>query len=192
MSSKPKGESSKALAMFDLYRDMGNNRSTAKLQQELGRPKSYKRQLDEWSRLHNWVARAKAHDQAISDAAAEADKQARIEDAERRRLNRLRVSDGERGKAAQALALIKPEDLAKRPYAIVQMFDHADKTERLDTNQPTSRTVNELTGKDGGPIEGRMKHEGDFDDIIFLELYRAARAARRGDGAAEDSADGGS
>jgi len=185
MSSKPKKESSKALSMFDLYRDMGNNRSTAKLQQELGRPKSYKRQLDEWSRLHNWVARAKTHDQAISDAAAEADKQARIEEKEKLRTERLQDDRLIRQVAREVLVdratrkvkrvvgtrgdrLAKDEITARMFEVAVSGLRTAGDEERKDTGEATNRL--ELSGPGGAPIPMSGEHRVDLSGYTNDEL----------------------
>ena len=60
------GETSPAWAAFVVYRDMGGQRSTAKVQQERGY--RVRRHVDKWSGEHDWVARAAAWD-AHLDAA---------------------------------------------------------------------------------------------------------------------------
>ncbi len=52
-------ESPPAFAAFGIYRDMGRDRSCAKVGQELGKSKTL---MDRWSRVNMWVARAQAFD----------------------------------------------------------------------------------------------------------------------------------
>lgn len=65
---KQEGENAKSYAAFCAYRDMGVNRSFAKivpvLYGELGKDKTTVklRQLATWSSKHNWVKRAEAYD----------------------------------------------------------------------------------------------------------------------------------
>lgn len=62
------GETSPAWAAFVVYRDMGAERSTARVAQELGKSKTL---ADRWSGANEWVARAAAWD-AHLDAASQA------------------------------------------------------------------------------------------------------------------------
>jgi len=55
-------ETNKAYHRFCLYRDMGPDRSLAKLVQKLGKAKNYKVQLENWSVKHDWQDRVKAYD----------------------------------------------------------------------------------------------------------------------------------
>lgn|SRR5262249_55232137 len=52
-------ESEQAFAAFVMYRDMGAERSTAKVGQRLGKSRTL---MDRWSARHQWVERAHAYD----------------------------------------------------------------------------------------------------------------------------------
>jgi len=57
------GESSKAFAAFCEYLQMPKvSRSIRAVQEKLGRPEGYQRQLQKWSSRFDWLARAKAYD----------------------------------------------------------------------------------------------------------------------------------
>ena len=55
-------ETSLAYEWFCRYRDMGLERSHANLVQLYGKKKSYKSQLQVWSKKYNWTWRAQAYD----------------------------------------------------------------------------------------------------------------------------------
>lgn len=61
-------ESGKAFAAFELYREMGVERSIAKVAQKYNKSASYIAQLNRWSGQHGWVKRAAAWDDAQSQA----------------------------------------------------------------------------------------------------------------------------
>lgn len=56
-------ETSKAYAAFEVYRDMGLERSTADVAQELGKSKGL---IQRWSRTHGWVDRCRKFDERQS------------------------------------------------------------------------------------------------------------------------------
>jgi len=162
-------ESAQALEAFTLYRSLGAARSIVAVSHQLGKSKTI---IDRWSRTHNWVERCRQHDQAIAAEAAERDKQARLADIDRKRQDRIKVAAAVRGKGVAALAKMEADALAKRPYAVVQMLDYADKTERLDMGEATDRT--EVTGKDGADLFGQMS------DADILRLAAATLAPTTG------------
>lgn len=137
-------ESSKALAAFGVYRDLGPDRSLEKVGQKCTKSVSL---LRRWSAAHSWVARATEHDRAIEAEVAATDRNVRIADNLRRRAERLGIADNLRRVATQALDAIDVEDLAKRPADVVRMLEHANRTERLDLGETTDRS--EVTGPDG-------------------------------------------
>lgn len=77
-------ESPKAYKAFIAYKDMGPDRSLAKVVEKAGKGKTgYLRQLKAWSAKYGWVARAEAWDDHLADVAVEAMEQKRREMAER-------------------------------------------------------------------------------------------------------------
>lgn len=63
--SVQEGESAKAFAWFQRYLDLGPARSIRKLREAYGKKVSYERQLEEYSRRHAWVTRARAWDTSL-------------------------------------------------------------------------------------------------------------------------------
>jgi len=59
------GETSLAYEWFCRYRDMGPDRSHAKLVHAYGKKLSYKAQIQVWSKRFEWIARAEAYDQYL-------------------------------------------------------------------------------------------------------------------------------
>ena len=57
-----KVDTDKSFRAFTFYRDMGPERSLAKVREKLGKDPGYGRQLEVWSSKHRWVARAGAYD----------------------------------------------------------------------------------------------------------------------------------
>ena len=62
--SQQEKESAKSYRAFQIYRDMGADRSTAKVAQELGNEKSL---IDRWSSKHDWSGRVRAWDEFIAE-----------------------------------------------------------------------------------------------------------------------------
>lgn len=63
-------ESSKAYAAFEVYRDMGAERSTAAVSQKLGKAKAL---IQRWSATHGWVDRCRLFDERVSKIRSEAE-----------------------------------------------------------------------------------------------------------------------
>jgi len=129
-------ESAQALSAFTSYRDMGSERSTAKVAQQCSKHKSL---IDRWSGQHNWVERARQHDEAIAAEAAVRDKAARLADIDRKRQDRIKVAAVARGTAYKAFPHMTPQFLATRPDSVVRMLTYADALERLDMGEVTER-----------------------------------------------------
>lgn len=165
-------ETPQALEAFVRYRDMGPDRSIDAVAQALDKSHTL---IGRWSAEHGWVERVKAHEQAIADAAAEADKKARLAEIDKRRADRLKVAAAVRGKGVGALANMDPKELAKRPYAVVQMLTYADTTERLDMGEATERK--EILGECGGPLQLQLGTLSDTDILARAALIIRARDA---------------
>lgn len=61
-------ETQRAYEVFCQYLELGpRDRSLDKVRQQLGKPSGYTRWLEEWSSKYDWVARAEAHDQMITE-----------------------------------------------------------------------------------------------------------------------------
>lgn len=172
-------ETSKAIAAYDLYRDMGPQRSMDALHKTYPALTPSERRLKEWSRLHGWVARARAHDQAIADASATRDKAARIADGERRRTQRLSIADAEHRIVLARLRRLVESNEQVSVLEAVKLALHADTTERLDLGEATERT--EISGPDGGLLSLIVDVRGLSD--ADLDAYADRLRERLGAGA---------
>lgn len=180
-------ESDTAFAAFKQYRDMGPDRSIAKLQEKLGKQPTYKRQLSRWSADFSWVKRAEAYDadqdekaQVLLDAAfkeqgtdwatrqiAHREKTWLLSEKLIQRAERMlkyplvRKQKSEDGK----VVIISP---ARWAYAdINKLIETADKLARLAAEMPTSviKFLNLLDkkGLDKNKIFAELSEE--FEDL---------------------------
>ena len=139
---RQKGESTKAYEAFSEYRDMGANRSIAKVAEKLGKSNQL---LGRWSRTWDWVKRAAAWD-------AEQDRLARIQNTEEIKKMRKRHTDLATAmlvKSAKALQRI-PEDEIKASD-ISRMVETASKLERISRGD-VGEVVEERDGGAAPPI----------------------------------------
>ena len=119
---RQQGETSRAYEAFAAYRDMGPDRSQAKLSRKLGKNA---RTIADWSTRYEWVKRAEAWD-------AEQDRISRKEQIDEIKKMRKRHADLASAmlvKAARALQRI-PEDEIKATD-VSRMVDTAAKLERI-------------------------------------------------------------
>lgn len=136
-------ESSQALAAFGIYLRMGPDRSIDEVARQLHKSRTL---IGRWSGAHGWQARVAEHEKAIAHKAAVRDQDVRLAEMERQRVRRLKDAENMRSKAADALKLMNTKKLATQPHAVIRLFETANKTERLDTGQPTERIdVTELS-----------------------------------------------
>ena len=116
------GETAKAYEAFSEYRDMGAERSLAKVGQKLGKSKA---QMEKWSKKYSWVARAEQWD-------LEEDRLVRIALTKEIGAMRKRHTDVARAmliKAARALQKIPDDEI--KATDISRMVDVASKLERI-------------------------------------------------------------
>lgn len=128
-------ESPQALEAWVLYRDLGPQRSSERVAITLGKSHQL---IMRWCTAHAWVERARAHDQAIADAAAERDKTARVDRIAKMRETRLGLSVEMAHMGLHALRRKADQDKIGA-YAAVQMIQLANETQRKDMDEPDSR-----------------------------------------------------
>ena len=119
---RQEGESAKAYEAFAEYRDMGAERSLAKVGQKVGKSK---RMMEKWSKAHNWVVRVEQWD-------LEQDRLIRIsltKDIGAMRKRHADVAKAMLIKAARALQKIPDDEI--KATDISRMVDVATKLERI-------------------------------------------------------------
>lgn len=144
-------ETAKAYEAFSIYRDMGAERSLAKVGQQLGKSK---KQMEKWSKKYSWVDRVETWD-------IEQDRQIRIALTKDIGAMRKRHADMAKAmliKAAKALAKIPDNEI--KAADISRMVDVATKLERISKGD-VGEVIEE---RDGGtaadPVQFYMPDNG--------------------------------
>lgn len=135
------GESAKAFQAFVIYRDLGAERSLAKVATQLGKSTTL---IERWSARDAWVTRVEAWD-------VEQDRLWRVQQlASRREVGKrhLRIANAMQGRLVDALARLDVSTMS--PRDIAYWLEVSSKVQRQAIGQG-DRT--ELVGADGGPIE---------------------------------------
>lgn len=125
------GESAQAFEGFALYRDMGAERSLAKVAQELGKSKAL---MERWSVRWQWGQRAEAWDAEFDRMVRRALEKGII----RMRRQHVDIAQAMLMKALEALELIPPAKMTPKDIAVT--VDVASKLERLSRGEATERT----------------------------------------------------
>lgn len=98
-------ESAKAYQAFEAYRDMGADRSLARLSQDHGKSIAT---VTEWSTRHDWQARVRAFDEAAAAKAADR----ALEDAAAVRARQAAHAKAIQLRAMQKIATMDPGDMS--------------------------------------------------------------------------------
>lgn len=122
-------ESSTAFMWFARYRDMGPERSLAKLGQTYGKTGAYTSQLETWSVANNWVKRAAAWDSHVDCIVQERN----IEQIVAMRERHVKVAVALQNKVLQRLQTMNPDELT--PSNLIRWFEIAVKIERLSRGE---------------------------------------------------------
>lgn len=108
------GESEQAYRAFALYRDMGDERSHAKLQTETGKNR---RVIEKWSHRDHWIFRVKKYDEMVEEvrsiAIAQKKKEMMVRQARLGENMQLKASEGLDSLEVQALSAHEVAKLAE-------------------------------------------------------------------------------
>lgn len=158
-------ETTKAYEAFCIYRDMGRERSLAKVSEKQQKSGSL---IGRWSREHGWVDRAAQWDdeqERIEREIAQKEQVKAIRDMRKRHAD---VAHAMILKAAKALTRI-PEDEIK-PQDISRMVDVAAKLERISRGD-VGEVVEERHGENAAPAvtfyipdNGRDRSDADEEE----------------------------
>lgn len=156
------GETPKQFEAFVVYRDMGEERSLAKVGNALGKSKAL---MERWSSANNWVERAGAWDNEQDRIL----RQQQLKDIKKMRERHAKIAEAGLIKAAQALKNMNPEDF--KPGDIPKFLEACSKLERISRGD----VGDVLEQRDGGesidavqiyiPDNGRSRDNEDFDDL---------------------------
>ena len=163
-------DTEKSFAGFVVYRDMGPQRTLAKVAEAMGKRPIYKANLEGWSREHFWRKRCSAWDTHKDSVNLEAQLEARRAASRDMVERHLKLSTH-----LQRLASIElmrwihkiggdrdNPDLQAEPVLIPQhiksLLDYAIKLERLNRNEPESITESRDKALTQEELESRIRH----------------------------------
>lgn len=159
---RQEGESTKAYEAFCIYRDLGIQRSIAKVVSTLGKSKAL---LEGWSSKHGWVERAAQWDSEQDRVA----RQQQLDEIKKMRKRHASIAGQMLIKAAEALQNLDPEEI--KAQDVSRMVDVASKLERISRGD--SETI--IEERDGGeainpvqiyiPDNSRSRDQDEFDDL---------------------------
>lgn len=153
LHDRQKGEGAKAWAAFCLYRDMGADRSLAKVGRTVGKTTV---QMERYSRNHKWVARVHAF-QAEQDSIAE--------EARKRAIQTM--YSNQENLVAKMYTTLQLGLGSIDEYQVGGLASMAKAVVAIDRQRLGLVDKVEITGKDGGPMEHTV-------DIAKVALERVA------------------
>ncbi|MGB9858672.1 MAG: hypothetical protein ACPLQP_01910 [Moorellaceae bacterium] len=162
------GETTKAWAAFQVYRDLGPQRSLGKVREALGKSTGYMRVLEEWASKYQWVKRAAAYDDYLERKKREAQEKAVVKMAERQ----AKIALGFQEKIAQRLASLDPQELS--PGDLARWFEVAVKVERLARGVPTETYRAEVETKQ--PVDKAVDKIIEEIRAVLSGCFQGARA----------------
>ncbi|PFP29391.1 hypothetical protein COJ96_10835 [Bacillus sp. AFS073361] len=148
------GESVKAFEAFKVYRDMGMDRSLAKVGEKLGKSTTL---MERWSSKYEWVERSQAYDDDI-------DRKAIIENEKKRKEMVKRHAQAAtmfQSKVVERLNGLDPKELS--PSELIRWFDISVKIERLSRGESTD--ISEVTHN------GEVKEKHEYNIFQRVDRY---------------------
>lgn len=157
------GETSKQFEAFSIYRDMGDERTLAKVGEKLGKSDTL---MSRWSSKNSWVERAAAWD----DEQDRILRHEQLKDIKKMRKRHADVANSMIVAAAKGLKNIMehPEDI--KPNDVARLVEVASKLERLSRGD-TSEVVEERQGEAVNAVQiyipdnNRDRDKETFDDL---------------------------
>ena len=154
-------ESDVAFEAFVTYRDMGTERSHAKVAQKVGKNKGL---ISRWSRVHGWTARI----EAWTDEQDRIVREELVKGITTMRKNHTAIAEQMLIKALKALQKLPIEEMT--PGDIAKTVDVAAKLERLSRGEATERTEGSAS------VNGKITIASDpYDELTTEELRKLAR-----------------
>lgn len=159
-------ETKKQFEAFKVYRDMGFDRSIREVARTLNKSASM---IGRWSSANNWVERVKQYD-------VDMDRKEIIENLKKRKemvKRHAQTSKLFQQKILERIQRLNPAELS--PNDLARWFEIAVKIERLSMGETTENHAQEITGKDGGPIETSHTEQLDLSNLTDEELAQLER-----------------
>jgi hypothetical protein len=155
------GESKKAFEAFVEYRNMGLDRSIAKVGAKLGKSVSL---LERWSSKYSWVERAKEYD-------AEMDRKALLQqEKERKEMVKRHAKQAMmfQQKVLERIRSLNPNELT--PSELIRWFETSVKIERLSRGESTEIQSIEH----GGEVKETHEHNINQKIEYYTDVYSRA------------------
>lgn len=163
---RQEGESTINYEAFCAYRDMGRERSLAKVGKKLGKSDTL---MSNWSSKYSWVSRAADWDDEQDRIAREIAQKEMVEEIRKMRKRQAEAGKFMQVKATRALSKIPDEEL--KPVDISRLIEVGSKLERLARGD-VGEVVEERDGGDAIPAvqiyipdNQRGTKDDDFDDL---------------------------
>lgn len=159
---RQEGETQKAWEAFCIYRDLGADRSIAKVGKKLGKSAAL---MERWSAKYEWVSRCAAWD-AEQDRIA---RQEQLKEIKKMRKRHAALASSMLIKAASALQNLPPEEISASE--ISRMVDVASKLERISRGDVGEVIEERDGGKAVSPVQiyipsnGRERGNDNFEDL---------------------------
>lgn len=151
MPRRKNQESPDAAVARVMYVEMGPERSHKKICELLGHPASYIRQIEEWSRKHGWVEKAKQHDIAQTKKLMRAKRTKTQEAIEKMDEYQAELAKGLHIKAVKRLSdLMELDNLHGRDA--VALYKETAAIERIARGAATERIETESLNDEDHPI----------------------------------------
>ncbi|USK72669.1 hypothetical protein [Peribacillus asahii] len=164
---RQEGESTKAFEAFSIYRDMGIERSLAKVGQQLEKSTTL---LSRWSSKWNWVERVRAFDDEM-DRKALIQQEKKRKDMAKRHANYATVFQQ---KVLERLQSMNPAELSTSD--MIRWFEVSVKIERLSRGEPTD--ISSASLEHGGEVKQTHEHTFDEDIEKYAEMYDRIRKGK--------------
>lgn len=172
-------ETALAFGAFALYREMGPERTTAKIRQRLGKTEGYQRQLEFWSSKYGWVSRCVDYDAHLDHIRQQRVKVGIEKIAEKH----AAIASGILGRAVQALQYVDMANPTLREVAYVA--DIAVKMERLSSGMTTENRG--ISSPDGTAVKVDVARKRDLSKMSDEELDDLERLLGKIEAVADDA-----
>lgn len=163
MEQKPyerlEGETKKAFEAFQIYRDMGYERSIRKVAQKLGKTQPL---MSRWSAQYDWVNRAHSYDEEMDRLALLQEEKERKSMVKRHAKQAMLFQE----KVIKRMAKLEVDELD--PKDMIKWFTEAVKIERLSRGETTEKAE----VKHNGEIKGSIEHDITSQIDQYEEVYK--------------------
>lgn len=179
MWEKQPGETARAFAAFQIYRDLGPSRTLVKVCEALDKPVHYRVQLGTWSTKYEWVKRSEEFDTYTDKLRLQAMEEEIKAMVKRQTHNAMLMQE-------KALEYLRTRGFPKATLRdVVALMIEGAKLERLNRGEPTENTATKSKVEVSGEVTAtNVNRKEKITRIIadpeakeaLISLYRKAKA----------------